>query len=101
MIRPLDRKLGEPAAEQERRGSNFTVQRIGAESVPAISRIHRMPVFIVGKAVYPTRAKLDCLLVRIEGSVGYMVHISPEWMVEEWNLWKNEHKRNEGGIATQ
>jgi len=49
------------------------------------------------KDVDPDRAKLDRLWVRIGGSVGYMVYISPEWMVEQWNFWKHEHKRTVKG----
>jgi len=92
-IRRLNRPLESPA-EQERRVSNFTVRRIAAESVLVISQIHRIPVSIVENDVDPARANLDGLLVRIGGGgAGYMVYISPECMVEEWNFWKNEHKR--------
>lgn len=92
-IRRRNYVLGEPPAEQERRVGGFTLRRIKFESVAKVSRVHRIPVSMVEENVDPTRAKLEGLLLRIEGAIRCNVYISPECMVEEWNFWKYEDKR--------
>lgn len=92
-IRRRNYVLGEPPTEQERRVGGFTLRRIRSESAAKVSRVYRIPVSMVEENVDPTRAKLEGLLLRIEGAIRCNVYISPEYMVEEWNFWKYEDKR--------
>ena len=96
-IRRQNYVFGEPPAEQERQVGGFTLRRITFESAGKVSRVHRIPVSMVEEDVDPARAKLEGLLVRIEGTANCNVYISPEYMVEEWNFWKYEDKRTVKG----
>ncbi|KAG0641330.1 hypothetical protein HOY80DRAFT_902541 [Tuber brumale] len=96
-IRRLNTGNRDPA-ELGQRASNPTIRKITTEGVAKVSRVHRILVSMFEQDVDPACAKLEGLLVRIENPLGFrgvkslMVYISPEYVVKEWNFWKNEHK---------
>jgi len=92
-VRRIYPPLSEPPAEQERRVSDSAVRRVACEGSVVLSRVHRIPVSMIEGDVDPTRANLDGLLMKIQGPVSYLVYISPEYVVEEWNFWKHEDKQ--------